>query len=279
MEAQGTEGLRRYYAQLVTARAGLGAGPVRDAFAAVPRERFLGQGPWLVMAGDGYVETPSGDPGFVYQDVVIALSAAKRINNGEPSLHARCLAAVAPRPGERALHIGVGSGYYTAVLATLLAPGGRVEALEIDPELAAIATEYLADAPDVAVHCRSGTEPPLPPADVIYVNAGASAPLGVWLDSLNPGGRLIFPLTPGWGFGAMLLVTRRDAGFAARFVCRAQFIPSVGGQDDAARAVLEQAFGRGDWQDVRALHRGGAAPDGSCWVAGADWWLSTRPLD
>lgn len=278
MDERSTAGLRRYYAQLVTARAGLGAGPVRDAFAAVPRERFLGPGPWLIFAGEGYVETPTADPAFAYQDVVIALSPAKRVNNGEPSLHARCLAAAAPRPGERVLHIGVGSGYYTAILAALVAPGGTVEAVEIDQELAEIATRNLAALAGVTVRCRSGTAPPLPPSDVIYMNAGASAPLGVWLDSLKAGGRLIFPLTPGWGFGAMLMVTRQDAGFAARFVCRAQFIPSVGGQDEATSARLEQAFAGGDWQAVRTLHRDGSAPDDTCWVAGDDWWLSTRPL-
>ena len=102
--------------------------------------------------------------------------------------------------------------------------------------------------------------------------------MDVWLDSLNPGGRLVFPLTPSWGTGGMLMVTREDRGFAARFVSRAQFIPAVGAQDEAASARLEQAFAGGDWQAVRALHRDDA-PDNTCWVAGDGWWLSTRALD
>jgi protein-L-isoaspartate O-methyltransferase len=33
------------------------------------------------------------------------------------------------------------------------------------------------------------------PADVIYVNAGATRPADAWLDRLKEGGRLILPLT------------------------------------------------------------------------------------
>ena len=263
---------------MARARVGKTTGPVHDAFATVPRERFLAPGPWLVFAGDSYIETPSADPVFAYQDVVVALSPSQRINNGEPSLHARCLANVAPRPGEHVLLVGVGGGYYTAILAALVAPDGHVEAFEIDPILAATAARNLADVANITVRCRSGAEPPLPASDVIYVNAGAAKPLPVWLDSLTPGGRLIFPLTPTWGLGGMLLVTRAAAGFAARIVCPAQFIPAVGAQDEAMNARLKQAFKRGDWHAVRSLHRD-RPPDDTSWVAGDDWWLSTHPLD
>jgi protein-L-isoaspartate(D-aspartate) O-methyltransferase len=33
------------------------------------------------------------------------------------------------------------------------------------------------------------------PADVIYVNAGATRPAASWLEQLKEGGRLILPLT------------------------------------------------------------------------------------
>src|SRR5215813_13951338 len=39
------------------------------------------------------------------------------------------------------------------------------------------------------------------PADVIYVNAGATRPADIWLDRLNDGGRLVLPLTSDKGFG------------------------------------------------------------------------------
>jgi D-amino-acid dehydrogenase len=40
-----------------------------------------------------------------------------------------------------------------------------------------------------------GTRIAFEPADVIYVNAGATRPADAWLDRLKEGGRLILPLT------------------------------------------------------------------------------------
>jgi hypothetical protein len=59
---------------------------------ATPREHYLGPGPWKVFTLRGYIQTPSDDAAFVYQDVVVALDEERRINNGQPTLHALCLA-------------------------------------------------------------------------------------------------------------------------------------------------------------------------------------------
>jgi protein-L-isoaspartate(D-aspartate) O-methyltransferase len=120
----------------------------------------------------------------------------------------------------------------------------------------------------------------LPKSDVIYVCAGATEPLQVWLDALSPGGRLIFPLTPGRDYGAMLLVTRHagDAVFEARFVTRAGFIPCLGAQDENMRPRLKEAFQNPEWRKVRSLWVKSSEPDSSCWFAGQNWWLSTAAL-
>jgi protein-L-isoaspartate(D-aspartate) O-methyltransferase len=39
-------------------------------------------------------------------------------------------------PGDRFLHIGCGVGYYTAIAARAVLPGGSVVGVEIDPQLA-----------------------------------------------------------------------------------------------------------------------------------------------
>ena len=107
------EQIRAYYANLVTAGTG-GDTAVRSAFASVPRERFLGPGPWEVFAlADGqYVTTPSADPVFIYQNVLVGLKPEEGVNNGDPSLHARMLSALNLSPGEAVLHLGCGTGYY-----------------------------------------------------------------------------------------------------------------------------------------------------------------------
>jgi protein-L-isoaspartate(D-aspartate) O-methyltransferase len=120
----------------------------------------------------------------------------------------------------------------------------------------------------------------LPTCDVIYVNAGATDPMDVWLDALRPGGRVLFPLTPAQGAGGMLLLTRTaaDGGFTARFVCQAMFIPCFGARDDEVAKRLTEAFQAGGLRNVQSLRRH-TPPDSTCWCSGRGWWLSTAPLD
>ena len=47
----------------------------------------------------------------------IALDPARRINNGEPALHIGLIAQLAPQPGDHVVQVGVGGGYYTAIIA------------------------------------------------------------------------------------------------------------------------------------------------------------------
>ena len=69
--------------------------------------------------GSRFCRTPSNDPAFLYQDILIAIAPERHINNGEPSLHALCLTALNITEGETIIHIGAGTGYYTAILAEL----------------------------------------------------------------------------------------------------------------------------------------------------------------
>jgi protein-L-isoaspartate(D-aspartate) O-methyltransferase len=278
--------LRGFYAALVAATAASGAPDIAAALAAVPREPFAGPGPWSILGaqigrdraqGPRYVRTPDDDPAFLYQDVLIALDADRAINIGQPSLHALCLAALAPRAGETVIQVGTGSGYYTALLAHLVGPGGRVHAFEIDSHLANRAAANLAPWPWAGVEARSGVAAGLPPADAIYVNAGTSRPARAWLEALRPEGRLLFPLQAPRSRGGMLLVRRPGtdtAAWPARFVSVASFI-ALRDTPEEETARLDEAFARGRLPDVRSL-RSGDAPDASCWYDGGDWWLSTR---
>jgi protein-L-isoaspartate(D-aspartate) O-methyltransferase len=272
---------RRSYAEHITALAGLAPGigmgsEITAALASIPRERFVEPPPWRIDSPAGHTQTISDDPAVLYQDVLVPLCAGGGLNNGQPSLHALCLNALAPGKGESAVHVGAGTGYYTAVLAMLVGEAGRVDAYEIEPELARRAAANLAEFPQVAVHGRSGAEGPLPGCDVLYVNAAAAEPLAVWLDALHPEGRLLFPLERQGETGEMLLVTRRtDGSYPARFLCGVQFVPCAGAQDAQAARVLGAALRKGNWDHVKWLHRNDQ-PDDSCWCAGHGWWLATR---
>lgn len=276
-EAERLQAHRNFFARLITGSAGVPPGSeLEAAFAATPREKFVSPPPWKVFTRSGYIETHSSDPAFLYQDVVVPLGVEAPLNNGQPTLHACCLSALNIRKGEHIVHVGAGSGYYTAILARLTGEDGRVDACEIHPELAARAAANLAEFRQVQIHLRSGAEPPLPACDALYVNAAASQPLAVWLDALTPGGRLLFPLAPSGAPGAMLLLTRQAGSrFAARFLVQAHFVPCTGAQDESAAENLMEAFRRGDWGKVRSLRRN-SLPDRSCWYAAEHWWLSTR---
>jgi protein-L-isoaspartate(D-aspartate) O-methyltransferase len=271
------ETVRDFYAKLVTGQAGVPATEVQlsDAFATVPREKFIGPGLWQAVTKTGYVTIPSDDPIFLYQDIAIGLLPERHINNGQPSLHARCLAALQIKAGETLLHVGAGSGYYSAMLAKLTGPSGSVIAYEVDQALAARATANLFEYSNLKVQHRSGVGGPLPRCNVIYVNAGATDPTAVWLESLHPGGRLLFPLTSAQGVGGMLLVTRTgDKSFAARFVSQAAFIHCLGASDDETGQRLTEAPKKGGFWNVQSL-RCATQPDDTCTFAGRGWWLSS----
>lgn len=259
--------LRACYARYVTRLQGVKNLRVEQAFAAVPRELFVGP-------------PPDGDLAFLYKDRLIALDDERGINNGQPSLHAGCMEALDVQEGEEILHVGAGTGYYSAILAHLAGPTGRVHAFEIDPGLARRARSNLAGWPGVDVRACSGTSADLPEIDIIYVNAGITRPHKAWLTALRPDGRLLFPLQPNRRrrFGGMLLMQKPSGGtvWAARFICRVIFIPCEDvPQDDKMGAVLEAAFEGGGWEKVRSFHPD-EKPDDTCWLKGDGWWLSRR---
>lgn len=272
----GSDKYRSFYAKLICTAAKLDDPRIEEAFRSVKREPFAGPGPWSTgLGGHPYVQTPDDDPAFLYQNLLFALDRESGINIGMPSLHAHFLGSCNIKPGETVLQVGAGSGYYTAILAHLVGPDGRVYAYEIDEALAARARENLKAQHQVEVRMQSGVAPDLPQADLIYVCAGAAQPSRMWLDALRAGGRLLFPLAPKGVFGGMLLITRPDQGstWPAKFVSRATFIGCVGLQDEEIGRRLTEAFSK-NWDRVRSLRLNGS-PDDSCWFAGDGWWLST----
>jgi protein-L-isoaspartate(D-aspartate) O-methyltransferase len=274
---------RRAYAEELRSTAPIRSAAVVRAFAAVPREHFLGPGPWRIlspMSPAEYWTTESADPRHVYHDVLVAIDEVRRINNGQPSLWANLYDQLGLAPGEHVVHVGAGTGYYSAILAEIVGPAGRITALEIDPALAARARENLGLAwPQARVVMADGFAfCPDGPADAIIVNAGVSHLSHAWLDSLaRENGRLLVPLTNAERWGGFLLITRRPGGtrhYPARFVHHVGIIPCIGGRDPAAEDRLKAALAKAPITAVRSLRRAPEEPDASCWLSGDGWWLS-----
>jgi protein-L-isoaspartate(D-aspartate) O-methyltransferase len=221
---------RERYAAKITQASWITDPRIERAFAAIPREAFLPPPPWAVFPPGGAPGGPTADPTDLYDDVLVVLDRSRGVNNGQPSLHAAWLAAVDPRSGDTAIHVGAGTGYYTAVLAMLVLPDGHVYAYEIDPDLAALAKRHLDVFEHVIVRAESAIGADLPEADVVYVNAGLPAPDPGWLRALRPGGRLIFPWQPfGRGVGGVaMLIAREAGGLRARATMQVGFIECEG---------------------------------------------------
>jgi protein-L-isoaspartate(D-aspartate) O-methyltransferase len=268
---------RKFYAKLMAAASKSDDPRLERVFELVPREAFLPPGPWLIMVDNEYFETPDSDPVYLYQNALVALDVAKGINNGEPFLHAAWMGAAAPKGGEVICHIGAGSGYYTAILSVLATPGGRVEAFEIEPELAAWARKNLQAFEGVSVTQGDATRLPLPASNLIYVNAGVVAPPRSWLQALQLQGRLIFPWRPSDEVGLTLLITRTEAGFEVKPLMSSWFIPCVGGASTADMLVTAPNA-RGAYSVRSAWLTSDRAPDQTAVVAYEHVWFSSSAL-
>jgi len=222
------EDYRRFYADEIRFVANLNSPALVEAFARVPREKFIGPGPWqvgsaearaLAAAGLGRAAyVPIDDARHLYHNVVVVLDQARDINNGQPSALAHWINALELQPGNRVYHLGSGVGYYTAIMAEVVGAEGAVVASEIDPDLAARARENLSAYSNVEVHSADGGEFDPGECDAMLINAGVTHPPPVWLGRLREGGRLVLPITfatsETLGAGLMTRIVRRVNGFS-----------------------------------------------------------------
>lgn len=274
MSQEGSDRYRRAYAGRIARLAEIRDGRIEQAFAAVPREAFLPPPPWTVISMGVAMRTP--ELAEIYNNVLVAIDPERGINNGEPALHAAWIDAVGPQPGETVVHVGAGTGYYTAILAMLVRPNGGVEAFEYETDLAAQAAQNLTAYPNVTVHAASAFGRVLPNADVVYVNAGVVAPDVQWLRALNPGGRLIFPWQPHKGWGPALLVARRAGGFGAQSLMTVGFISCSGTKE---RISVGRLPTEADLSAVRSIWiRDDRSPDSTAVAVYDDVWFSSEEI-
>jgi len=254
---------------------------VIEAFAAVPRELFVGPGPWRVLNGFNlrYWTTADSDPRALYHNVLIALDESRGLNTGEPALWAYHFDRLGVRPGERVLQIGTGSGYFTAILAQLVGPTGQVVGYEIDGPLAAQAADNLEPWPQASIRKSSGVAEIEGHYDLIIAFAGLTAPPASWLDALAPSGRALIPLTPEQRWGFLLRVDNTAQGLAAGMAGVIGIFHAQGLRDPAEAAAIAEVVG--DFAGraaLKSLRRDRHDKEDTCWLHGKGWCLSKREL-
>lgn len=186
---------------------------VLDAMARVPRHEFLSPQRW----SEAYADHP----------VIIP----EQQTTSQPYIIASMLQAAQVQPGDRALEIGAGSGYQTALLAELAAQVFAVERYESLAVSARESLERLAYR-NVTVITGDGSlgAPQFAPFDAIIVSAAAPRIPPALVEQLAPGGRLVVPV--GNEEQQMLKLVRKqpDGTITVRDVEGCKFVPLIGEQ-------------------------------------------------
>ncbi|MER8956600.1 methyltransferase domain-containing protein [Mesorhizobium sp. M0833] len=254
---------------------------VIEAFAKVPREHYLGNGPWRIHSRlqIGAVHTsPSAALHEIYHDVLVSLDEKRGLNSGLPSLWALVVDHVNIAPGQTVLQVGTGVGYFTAILAELTGSEGRVIAYEIDEELARRAQSNLAHYAHVEVVSGDATQAvDLPDLDVVVAFAGVTHVPERWLSNLSDAGRMALPFTGEDHRGFMMLLERAGDTFPVRPLAPCGFYPCSGArrsdEEKALKAALKGA--RGKVIGLAQYHRGRPANGiENAWLVTETYWIS-----
>ena len=168
---------------------------------------------------------------FAYEDSALPIGQGQTIS--QPYVVAKMTELVDPKPSDRALEVGTGSGYQAAVLSPLVAEVFTIEILE---PLGVAARERLKTLGYKNVEVRIGDGyqgwPEKAPFDVIVVTAAAEKMPPALLEQLKPGGRMVIPLQKVDDVQALTLVRKGSKGPAditVREVLPVRFVPLVTG--------------------------------------------------
>jgi protein-L-isoaspartate(D-aspartate) O-methyltransferase len=276
---------KRFYAEEIGATSNIRSAAVIDALATVARESFVGAGPWTVRGEADFFgpprQTPDADPRHVYHNYSIAIDQGRQLFNGSPALLAMLIDRLELKPGDRAIHVGAGTGYYTAIMAQCVGPNGQVLAFEVDETLAAQARANLAAMPWVEVRHADASSSMGERANGILINAGVTHPLDLWLDSLTDGGKIVLPLTVAMmgtiGKGILVLATRGgDASFDARVLGFVAIYSALALRDESIAQQLGMALKKNPYPALKRLRREPHDAGAACWLHSDRFCLATE---
>jgi protein-L-isoaspartate(D-aspartate) O-methyltransferase len=161
-----------------------------------------------------------------YGDYPLPIGHGQTIS--QPYIVAFMTEAIRPRPGEKILEIGAGSGYQAAVLAQM---GAEVYTIEIVEPLAEMARQTLERLGYKNAHVRHGDGyrgwPEHAPFDAIVVTCAPDKIPPDLVAQLKDGGRMIIPV--GGGMEQELVLLRKQGDKVEKqSVLPVRFVPMTG---------------------------------------------------
>src|SRR3989449_241338 len=187
---------------------------VLEAMATVPRHEFV----------------PEASRAAAYADRPLLIGHGQTIS--QPFIVAFMTERLDPKPTDRVLEIGTGSGYQAAVLSVLVA---EVYTIEIVNELAERARTDVGRLGYTNVHVRAGDGykgwPEAAPFDAVIVTCAPDSVPQALVDQLKEGGRMVIPV--GSGFDQELYLLEKKGGKVERHaVLPVRFVPMTREKND-----------------------------------------------
>ncbi len=174
---------------------------IEAAFRAIPRHLFLPGVPLEEVYRDQAIPTKTVDGEAVS-------------SSSQPEIMATMLEQLGLESGLRVLEIGAGTGYNAALMAHVVGETGTLTTMDVDADLADGARSRLAAAGLDRVHVVRGDgglgHPDGAPYDRIILTVGAWDIAPAWVAQLQPGGRLVLPLTVGGSQKSVAFVQAAD---------------------------------------------------------------------
>jgi protein-L-isoaspartate(D-aspartate) O-methyltransferase len=162
-----------------------------------------------------------------YKDNALPISSGQTIS--QPFIVARMTELLEMTGREKVLEIGAGSGYQTAVLASL---SRTVFAIERLSNLADNAKRLLKQIGvlNVSLKCDDGTIgwPMYAPFDAMLVAAGSPQIPEPLIEQLRVGGRLVIPIGNDQKTQVLVRVIRTEAGYSTENFGPCAFVPLIG---------------------------------------------------
>ncbi len=175
---------------------------------------------------------PSESTADAYEDFPLPIGEGQTIS--QPYIVALMTELLDPKPTDRVLEVGTGSGYQAAVLSRLVAD---VYSIEIVKSLSDIAAKRLDLLGYDNVHLRVGDGyngwAEHAPFDAIIVTAAPPEIPQKLIEQLADGGRMVVPV--GTSYQELLLIEKNRGEIKKRVITTVRFVPMVKGKRDTTQ--------------------------------------------